>query len=92
MQRLDIKVIVATTTSFAMLAYLVCAAFQPIFPDWPMYALARWQALLPGFTWTINGVVLGLIEIGAYAAVGSVAYAWLYNTFTDRLGSSPRPV
>jgi hypothetical protein len=92
MQRLDVKVVEATTTTFAMLAYLVCVAFQPIFPDWPMYALPRWQALFPAFTWTIIGVVLGLFEIAAYAAVGSVAYAWLYNVFTQWLNSSPRPV
>lgn len=92
MKGLDVRVVVATTTTFAVLAYLVCVAFQPLFPEWPMYALARWQALFPGFSWTVSGVALGLVEIGAYAAGGSAAYTWLYNTFAARLGVPPRPV
>jgi hypothetical protein len=87
MKGLDVKVVVAATATFAMLAYLVCAAFQPLFPDWPMYALTRWQALYPGFTWTPGGAIIGLVETGVYAATGSAAYTWLYNAFTTRLGS-----
>jgi hypothetical protein len=91
MNRLNLRVVVAATTTFAMLAYLMCVAFQPLFPDWPMYASLRWQESFPGFGWTLRGVVIGLLEVGAYAASGSATYVWLYNAFAALLGSPARP-
>ena len=42
-----------------MIVYVVCAAFRPFFPAWPMYDPLMWAAVFPGFSWTVGGVVLG---------------------------------
>ena len=34
MRPLNLKLLVATTTVFAALLYLVCVSSQPFFPDW----------------------------------------------------------
>ena len=85
MNRLDLRVVVLTTTTFALLVYLVCVALGLLFPGSVM-----WVASLTGFGWTVGGVLLGLIEIGSYAALGSAAYVWLYNTYATLLASPPR--
>lgn len=84
MKGLNLRVVVATTTVFVALLYLVCAVFQPVFPSWPMYACPVWEALFPGFSWTLPGVVLGLIEAALYGAAGSALYVGIYNVFATR--------
>ena len=83
--RLDLRLVVLTTTTFALVAYLVCIALGLVFPSSVM-----WVASLAGFTWTIGGVLLGLFQVGWYAVLGSAAYVWLYNAFAARLSSGPR--
>ena len=83
--RLDVQLVVLTTTTFALLAYLVCIALGLLFPSSVM-----WVASLPGFGWTVGGVLLGLVEICSYSALGAAAYVWLYNMFATRLSSRPR--
>lgn len=83
--RLKVQLVVLTTTTFALLAYLVCIVLELLFPE-----SAMWVARVPGFSWTVGGVLLGLVEIGSYAALGSAAYAWLYNLFATWLSSRPR--
>ena len=85
MRPLNLKLIVATTTVFAALLYLVCVSSQPFFPDWPMHGLLRWQGTFPGFAWTIRGVLLGLVELIVFVAAASAVYVGLYNFFAVRL-------
>lgn len=85
--RLNVQLVVLTTTTFALLAYLACIALGLLFP-----ASAMWVASVPGFSWTVGGIVLGLVEIGWYAALGSAAYVWLYNMYATWLASPPRRV
>jgi hypothetical protein len=88
MRPLNLKLLVSATTAFAALLYLVCVSSQPLFPDWPMHGLLRWQATFPGFTWTLGGVLLGLIELVAFIAIASAAYVWIYNFFAVRFTPS----
>ena len=85
MNQLNAKLVITTTTVFAAVAYLLCVAFQPLFPSWAMYTSPMWAATFPGFSWTPGGVILGLVEIMLYAAIGSAFYVWLYNFFAGRL-------
>jgi hypothetical protein len=85
MTRLNLKLVTTTTTVFAALAYLSCVAFQPLLPNWAMYTSPMWAATFPGFSWTLGGVLLGLLEMILYAAVGSAVYVGLYNFFAARL-------
>jgi hypothetical protein len=88
MTRIEPKVAIITTALFAAVLYIVCAAFRPIFPDWPMYELDRWVALFPGFTWTTLGVLIGLIEATLYGALGSALYVGLFNAVGSRVGAA----
>ena len=82
---LNLKLVTTTTTVFAALAYVFCAAFQPLLPNWAMYTSPMWAASFPGFSWTLGGVLLGLVEIMLYAAAGSALYVGLYNFFASRM-------
>lgn len=84
MRPLYVRLVTTTTTVFAVLAYLACVVFQPIFPNLAMYTSPMWATSFPGFSWTIIGVLIGLVEIALYAAIGSAVYAWLYNFFGGR--------
>ncbi len=85
MTRLNLKLVTITTTVFAALAYLSCVIFQPLVPNSAMYTSPMWAASFPGFSWTLGGVLLGLVELVLYAAVGSALYVGLYNFFATRL-------
>lgn len=84
MNHLNLKLVVVTTTVFVAIAYLVCVAFQPIFPSWAMYTTDMWYSTFPGFSWTPGGVLLGLIEAALYGLFGSALFVGLYNLFADR--------
>ena len=88
MRPLNLKLIVATTTVFATLLYLVCVSSQPVFPDWAMHSLLRWQGTFPGFAWTLGGVFLGLVELVVFVAIASAAYVGIYNFFAVRFTPS----
>ena len=84
MRPLNFKLIMATTSVFAALLYVVCVSSQPFFPDWVMHSLPRWQGTFPGFAWTIGGVLLGLVELIVFMAVASAVYVGIYNFFAVR--------
>lgn len=88
MRTLQLKLVVAATTAFAALLFLVCVSSQPFFPDWAMHGLLRWQGTFPGFTWTLGGVLLGLVELVVFSAIASAAYVGIYNFFAVRLTPS----
>ncbi len=85
MTQLNLKLVTTTTTVFAVVAYLFCAAFQPLLPNLAMYSSPMWAATFPGFSWTLGGVFIGLVEMALYAAVGSALYVGLYNFFASRM-------
>lgn len=88
MSRLNTKLVTTTVTTFSAIVYAVCVAFRPIFPGWAMYTTEMWAATFPGFSWTVGGVLLGLIETVVYAALGSALFVGLYNYFGKRLASA----
>lgn len=84
MRQLNLKVVTETTTAFAVIAYLICVAFRPVFPGWAMYTSEMWYASFPGFAWTLGGVLLGLVEVALYAYFGAALFVTLYNFFARR--------
>jgi hypothetical protein len=88
MRPLNLKLVVTATTVFAVLLYLVCVSSQPLFPDWAMHGLPRWQGAFPGFAWTLGGVALGLAELVAFMVIASAAYVGIYNVFAARFAPS----
>lgn len=62
-------------------SYVLCVIWDLVFPGWAMYTV--WQGLLPGFSWTIGGFLIGLAETivyGFYVALVFVpVYTYLYR-------------
>ena len=63
--------------TFLLVAYLACLALAFVVPD----PSQHWLRGLPGFTWTLQGIVLGLVEVFAYGFVSGIVFATIYNWF-----------
>ena len=63
---------------FLVATYLVCVAFDLIFPQFAMYE--AWAPLLPGFVWlTPLSFLVGLIESALYGWYVAFVFGGLYN-------------
>ena len=68
---------------FLVLTYLVCIAFDLIFPGYAMYEI--WSGLLPGFVWlTPVGFIIGLVESFLYGWYAALIFGGLYNAIAAR--------
>jgi hypothetical protein len=87
MNRLNLRLVTTTTTIFAAIVYAVCIAVHCslLLPNLAAYTTPMLVATFPGFSWTPGGILLGLLEIMVYAAIGSALYVELYNFFATRL-------
>lgn len=84
MRTLNVKAVVIALTTVAAASYVLCAAFQPLFSEWPMYGVTMWQALFPGFSWTLIGVSIGFVWLVGYAIFAGLLYGWAYNFVVTR--------
>ena len=81
--RLPIVVLGWALSLFLAVTYLVCIAFDLIFPDYVMYRV--WSGLLPGFVWlTPGGFLVGLAEAFLYGWYAALIFGGLYNAFAAR--------
>jgi hypothetical protein len=65
---------------FLAVTYLVCVAFDLLFPNYAMYA--TWTGLLPGFVWlTPTAFIIGLVESLLYGWYAALLFGGLYNVF-----------
>ena len=63
--------------TFLMVAYFACLALAFIVPD----PSQHWLRFLPGFTWTLQGILLGFVEVFAYGLLSGIVFAPIYNWF-----------
>ena len=77
MQKLSIKTVGFPTGILFAVSYTLCVIFDLVFPGWAMYQL--WQSLLPGFSWSITGLLIGLIETILYGFYIIVIWVPVYN-------------
>jgi len=68
--------------TFLAIGYLACLALALIVPDRGLHG--PWLQFYPGFSWTWQGIALGLFESLAYGFVAGVVFAPIYNFFHDR--------
>ena len=87
MPRLNFRIVAASLAVTAALAYLTCVIFRPIFPAWAMYTSDSWIAAFPGFSWTLAGVLIGLVESALYGLLAAVIFVPVYNFFSARFSS-----
>lgn len=63
---------------FLAAVYVLCVAWDGIFPDWAMRS--AWAGLLPGFDWLSAGdFFIGLVEAYVYGWVGAVLFVPIWN-------------
>ena len=68
---------------FLAVTYLVCIAFDLIFPGYAMYQ--TWSGLLPGFVWlTPLGFIVGLVESFLYGWYAALIFGGLFNAIANR--------
>ena len=68
--------------TFLAVIYLGCLALALIVPDLGLHV--PWLQFLPGFAWTLTGIVIGFGESLAYGFVAGVIFAPIYNFYNDR--------
>jgi hypothetical protein len=82
-------------TSLAVLgvvSYVLCVLWDLLVPASAMRSV--WAAALPGFSWSAGGVLIGFVEVIAYAYYAAVifvpAYRWLGRpSRSTRSGGGP---
>ncbi len=85
MKFLDWKVVGLSAGTFLSISYILCVAYDLIFPEYAMYE--SWIKLLPGFTWlTWQSFLLGLAESFFYGIYFGLVFAPVYNFFNMKLG------
>ncbi len=77
MKRLSIKTVGLSLGIFFAVSYVLCIIWDLVFPGWAMYQL--WQGLLPGFSWSAVGLLIGLVETALYGFYVAVIFVPVYN-------------
>lgn len=86
MFRFNLKVMVATLSARAAAISLVCVIFRPIFPNWAMYTSDFWAAAFPEFSWSVFGILIGLVASSLYGLLSALIFVPLYNFLPPILG------
>lgn len=68
--------------TFLAVVYLACLALALIVPDRGLHA--PWLQFFAGFSWTWQGIAIGLVESLVYGFIAGVVFAPIYNFFNDR--------
>jgi hypothetical protein len=68
--------------TFLAIIYLACLALGLIVPDRGLPA--PWLQFFAGFSWTWQGIAIGLVESLVYGFVAGFVFAPIYNFFNDR--------
>ncbi len=87
MHKLSFGVLATSLSVSAGFVYLLCVVFRPIFPNWSMYTTDLWLAAFPGFSWTLGGILFGLVESLLYGLLAAVIFVPVYNFFATRFSS-----
>jgi hypothetical protein len=68
--------------TFLTIIYLACLALALIVPDRGLHA--PWLQFFVGFSWTWQGIAIGLVESVVYGFVAGLVFAPIFNFFNDR--------
>ncbi len=77
MQRLRIRSVGLSLGVLLAVSYVLCLAWDLVFPGWAMYP--AWQRLLPGFSWSATGLLIGLAETLLYGYYVALIFVPVYN-------------
>ncbi len=65
--------------TFVVVVYVACLALALVVPDGGLHQV--WLQFYPGFSWTLAGILLGLLESFVYGFFGGLIFAPIYNAF-----------
>ena len=65
--------------TFLLIAYFGCLVLALLVPDRGLHQ--PWLQFLAGFTWTLPGILLGIVECFGYGFFSGVIFAPIYNVF-----------
>jgi P-type Cu+ transporter len=82
MKGLSIKTVGLSLSALASVTYVLCMIWDLIFPGWAMYQ--TWQGLFPGFSWSVGGFVIGLVEAVIYSFYAAAIFVSVYNYLQRR--------
>lgn len=82
MRGLRIKTVGLSLSALLLVTYTLCVLFDLLFPGWAMYQL--WQRLFPGFSWSVVGFLIGLVEAALYGFYVAVIFVPVYNYLHHR--------
>ena len=68
--------------TFLLIGFAACLALSLVVPDRGLHQV--WLQFLPAFSWTPQGILLGLVEAFAYGLVSGLVYAPIANWFDVR--------
>lgn len=77
MKTLSIKVVGLSLSAILAVSYILCLIWDQVLPGWAMYQV--WQGLLPGFSWSAAGLLIGLVETVIYGFYVAVIFVPVYN-------------
>ena len=81
--RLPVMTLGWALSLFLALTFLICVAFDLIFPGYAMYQ--TWSGLLPGFVWlTPAGFIVGLVESFLYGWYVALIFGGIFNAIAHR--------
>ncbi len=86
MKGLSIKTVGLSLGTLFAVSYVLCVIFDLVFPNWAMYQV--WQGLLPGFSWSAVGFVIGLAWTVIYGFYIAVIFVPVYNYLQQREGTA----
>jgi len=88
MNQLRIRTVGLSLAAVAGIVYALCVVWDLLVPASAMHP--AWQALFPGFSWSIGGVTLGLVEVVLYGFLTAILFVPIYNALRSREGVSGR--
>ena len=65
--------------TFFLIAYFGCLGLAIVVPDRGLHQ--AWLQFLPGFAWTPQGILIGVIESGLYGLIAGLLFASIANLF-----------
>ncbi len=65
--------------SFLVVGYLACLTLSLVVPDRGLHS--PWLQFYPGFAWTWQGMLIGLVESFVYGFVSGLVFAPIFNFF-----------
>lgn len=77
MDNLSFARVGGSLTVLGVLSYVICIGWHALVPS--AFSGAFLQSALPGFDWTLGGILIGLVLVIVYSVYAAAVYVSVYN-------------